>query len=286
MAPTSPNPYMSRKLNNMDQAQVMKREREDWSRLYHKTLRGIEAIIDVQRMMKDMKKIAEEMSTTVTEMEGTILTASINNWATNTTNITQIAEDLRYLIQSDMDNKAFQIQRMLTDELDRYKGKENQYVEENIWEIQDLYIEEEVQDKGKERVEEEEVILIKPYEVLESTSTKSSSFIDEEIDNLLKHMKFVKTPTQTRIFQPPLYYQLLCSRGEQDPDFWKEIATALVDTKNNMETSRNGYPIRMFQGGPPHKPFFIAVDNREQVIISPNKKTVAMYVVGELEVLI
>ena len=27
MAPTSPNPYISRKLNNIDQAQVMKRER-------------------------------------------------------------------------------------------------------------------------------------------------------------------------------------------------------------------------------------------------------------------
>ena len=68
-------------------------------------------------------------------------------------------------------------------------------MEENIWEIQDLYIEKEVQDKGKGRVEEEEVILIKPNEASELTSTKSSSFIDEEIDNLLKHMKFVKTPT-------------------------------------------------------------------------------------------
>jgi len=74
-------------------------------------------------------------------------------------------------------------------------------------------------------------------------------------------MKFVKSPTQTRIFQPPPYYQSLHSRGEQDPDFWKEIATALVDKKNNMETARNRYPIRMFQGGPPHKPFFIAIDN-------------------------
>ena len=43
-----------------------------------------------------------------------------------------------------MDNRAFQIQRMLADKLDRYKGKENQYVKENIQEIQDLYIEEEV----------------------------------------------------------------------------------------------------------------------------------------------
>ena len=78
-APTSPNPYISRKLNNMDQAQVMKREREDWTRVYHKTLKEIEAMIDVQRMLKDMKKIVEETSTTVAEMEGTILVASINN---------------------------------------------------------------------------------------------------------------------------------------------------------------------------------------------------------------
>ena len=70
---------------------------------------------------------------------------------------------------------------------------------ENIQKIQDIYIEEEVQDKEKGRVEEE-VILIKPYEVLESSSIKSLSFIDKEIDNLLKYMKFVKSPTQTRIF--------------------------------------------------------------------------------------
>jgi len=76
-------------------------------------LRGIEVMINVQRMMKDMKKIAEETSTTVTEMEGTILMASINNRATNATNITQMVEDLRYLIQSNMDNRVFQIQRML-----------------------------------------------------------------------------------------------------------------------------------------------------------------------------
>jgi len=71
-----------------------------------------------------------------------------------------------------MDEQVFQIQRMLANKLNRYKGKGNNYVNENIQEIQDLYIEEGVQDKGKGRVEEEEVILIKPYEVLESTLTK------------------------------------------------------------------------------------------------------------------
>ena len=98
IAPTSPNPYISRKLNNMDQAQVMKREREDWTRLYHKTLKSIEAMIDVQRMLKDMKKIAEETSTTVAEIEETILSASTNNQIMNSTNLTQIVDNLQYLI--------------------------------------------------------------------------------------------------------------------------------------------------------------------------------------------
>ena len=142
MAPTFPNLYISRKLKNKDQAQVMKREREDWSRLYHKTLKGIKAMIDVQRMLKDMKKIAEETSMTVTEMKGTILMASINNRTMNATNITQIAEDLWYLVQSDMDEWTFQIQRMLADELDHYKGKGNDYVDGNIKEIQELYMNE------------------------------------------------------------------------------------------------------------------------------------------------
>ena len=65
-----------------------------------------------------MKKIAEETNMTITEMEGMILTASINNRVINTMNIIQISEDLRYMVQSDMDERAFQIQRMLADELD------------------------------------------------------------------------------------------------------------------------------------------------------------------------
>jgi len=70
-----------------------------------------------------------------------------------------------------MDDRALQIQRMLADELDQYKGKENSYVKENIREIQDLYIREENEEE-KNRVEDEEVIT-------------------DEVENLLKHMKFI-----------------------------------------------------------------------------------------------
>jgi len=79
---------------------------------------------------------------------------------------------------------------------------------------------------------------------------------------------------------------LLKSREEQDLIFWKEVATTFVEIKHNTDTSRNGYQIKMFQGGSPHKPYFITIDNMEQIIIGPNKKIVATHVVGELVVMI
>ena len=72
----------------------MKREREDWMRLYQKTLKGLETMINVQRMVKDIKKLIEEANTILTKVKGTILAASINNWMMNTTNIAVISEDL------------------------------------------------------------------------------------------------------------------------------------------------------------------------------------------------
>ena len=69
---------------------------------------------------------------TIIEMEDTILKASSNNWVINMTNITGVSEDLRYLIQSNMENQVFQIQWMLVNELDTYKGKRNIYVDSNI----------------------------------------------------------------------------------------------------------------------------------------------------------
>ena len=153
-----------------------------------------------------MKKLVREANITVIEMKGSILAISIDNQMMNSTNIAGISEDLQYLVQSNMEDQVFQIQRMLTDKFDRYKRRGNIYVNENIREIQELYINKKQTKKDKERVEYEEVILIKPYEVSKLTSTKSSSFIDKEVNNLLKYIKFIKSPTQTRIFRPPPHY--------------------------------------------------------------------------------
>jgi len=81
----------------------MKKERKDWTRLYHKMLKGLETMINIQKMVKDINRLAEEANTTITEVEGSVLKASINNRTMNATNIAHISENLQYLVQSDMD---------------------------------------------------------------------------------------------------------------------------------------------------------------------------------------
>ena len=89
-----------------------------------------------------------------------------------------------------MNKQAFQIQRMLADKLDYYKGKGNRYVDDNIQKIQELYMDEEMK-KEKGKVENEEVILIKLYKVSTTTFSSQTSFITDEVENLFKYMKFV-----------------------------------------------------------------------------------------------
>ena len=82
-----------------------------------------------------------------------------------------------------MENQAYQVQWMLANKLDKYKGWKNQYVDKNIQEIQDLYRDKEQKMLEERKEEDEEVILIKLYEVSTTTSrttlskTTKSSFI-------------------------------------------------------------------------------------------------------------
>ena len=94
----------------------------------------------------------KETNTTITEMEGTILKASNNHWTLNIANIFSISKDLWKLVQSDIKNRAYQVQRLLADELDEYKERENVYMDENIKKIQELY---KMEDNGEMKRERE-----------------------------------------------------------------------------------------------------------------------------------
>ena len=96
-------------------------------------------MIDIQKQVWDTVKLVEKTNTIITEIERTILKTSNNHQTLNITNIFNISKDLQSLVQSNIENRAYQVQRLLVDELDKYKGRGNNYVNKNIKEIQELY---------------------------------------------------------------------------------------------------------------------------------------------------
>ena len=101
-------------------------------------------MIDIQRQVWNIVKMVEETNTTITKIKRTILKASNSHWTINVTNIFSISKDLQNLVQSNIENRIYQIQKMLADELNSCKEQENEYMDSNINKIQELY-------KDKER---------------------------------------------------------------------------------------------------------------------------------------
>ena len=60
---TSPNSYVTRTLNNIDKAKLFKKYCNDWTKLYNKILQEIEAMINVQKQIWDITKMAEKTNT-------------------------------------------------------------------------------------------------------------------------------------------------------------------------------------------------------------------------------
>ena len=163
-----------------------------------------------------------------------------------------------------MENQAYHIQKLLVDELDNCKEKENKYAKGHIKEIQDTYKQEDIEiktqesSKGKQQIQDKEVLLYKSYEVkLSKPRILEPKFIQDEINNLEKYMKFMQLPVQTMPFYSPPHYKTLQLQGEQDEQYWNEIAVAFLEKNYNADTIRKGFPIEMYIGGPPHEPYFI-----------------------------
>jgi len=114
-----------------------------------------------------------------------------------------------------MKDQAYHIQKLLADELDKYKEKGNDYEKGHIKKIQDTYKQEDIiikeQDtKGKQQIQDKEVLLYKPYKVdLSKPKTPEPTFVQNKITNLEKYMKFMQVPIQTTPFYPPPHYKSL-----------------------------------------------------------------------------
>ena len=93
-APTSPNPYETQVLNNMNLVKVINNEKKDQTKKYNKIIQGIERMVNMQMQLQNIIKLAEEANTQITEIESTILQASDNYQIQTVGDMFSISEDL------------------------------------------------------------------------------------------------------------------------------------------------------------------------------------------------
>ena len=56
-------------------------------------------------------------------------------------------------------------------------------------------------------------------------------FIQDEINNLEKHMKFLQSPEKTVPFYPPPHYKFLWPKRKQDEQYCNKIAIKFLKQK-------------------------------------------------------
>ena len=73
-----------------------------------------------------------------------------------------------------------------------------------------------VDNKGKQQIqEEEEFFLYKPYDIdLPKPKTPELTFIQDEIKNLDKYIKYMQSSIKIMLFYPQLYYKFIQLQGE------------------------------------------------------------------------
>ena len=70
---------------------------------------------------------------------------------------------------------------------------------------------------NKKQVQEKEVFFYKPYNIISlRLKTLEPTFIQDEINNLEKYMKYMQAPIKMMLLYPPPHYKYLQPQGEQN----------------------------------------------------------------------
>ena len=105
--------------------------------------------------------------------------------------------------------------------------------------------------------------------------------IIEEINNLITFLKRFKAPNNVVRFLPPTRYCTISRNRENSSRYQNWIIKGLIESKQNSEIVRREFKIPLYAGGPPHEPWFIAEALDEGYIVGPQKKSMAIYAMGE-----
>ena len=121
--PTSPNPYASHTINNINLITTLNNDRKDQIKKYYKIIQRIEIMADIQCQLQNIITLVDVANTQLAEIETTILQVSDVYGIQIASNIFSISEDLQDIIQGNMKTQVYHIQSLLANKLDRYKGK-------------------------------------------------------------------------------------------------------------------------------------------------------------------
>ena len=99
-------------------------------------------------------------------------------------------------------------------------------------------------DKEKQKedtIQDEEVLLYKPYNISLSNSSETSSLdtqmIQNKINNLEKALKILQLSVKTIPFTPPSHYKTIQVNGEKKRTYWNNIVYQFLQQKHNVDTS-------------------------------------------------
>jgi len=114
-------------------------KKKDWVKKYYKIIQELETMVDIYLQIQDIVKQANAVNDQLADI-GTILLQirEIHKMQVEG-DIYSILEELCNIIHRDMERQAYYIQVLLADELDQYKEREVETVNEYVKTLQEAY---------------------------------------------------------------------------------------------------------------------------------------------------
>jgi len=118
---------------------TLNKKKKDWVKKYYKIIQELETMVDIYLQIQDIVKQANAVNDQLADI-GTILLQirEIHKMQVEG-DIYSILEELCNIIHRDMERQAYYIQVLLADELDQYKEREVETVNEYVKTLQEAY---------------------------------------------------------------------------------------------------------------------------------------------------
>jgi len=118
---------------------TLNKKKKDWVKKYYKIIQELETMVDIYLQIQDIVKQANAVNDQLADIETILLQIREMHKMQVGGDIYSILEELCNIIHRDMERQAYYIQVLLADELDQYKEREVETVNEYVKTLQEAY---------------------------------------------------------------------------------------------------------------------------------------------------